>query len=86
MTRPVAASRSDYRLNYPMTDLSNEGYLCRLRGTGECLEFALRHPEETEYGVWGGTTPGERRELRKRRPRPKLVLPKFYPTWQNRRR
>jgi len=31
---------------------------------GECLEFALRNPEETEYGVWGGTTPGERRRLR----------------------
>jgi WhiB family transcriptional regulator, redox-sensing transcriptional regulator len=27
---------------------------------GECLEFALRNPEETEYGVWGGTSPGER--------------------------
>jgi hypothetical protein len=25
---------------------------------GECLEFALRYPEGTEYGVWGGTTPG----------------------------
>jgi WhiB family redox-sensing transcriptional regulator len=31
---------------------------------GECLEFAIRYPEETEYGVWGGTTPGERRRLR----------------------
>jgi hypothetical protein len=25
---------------------------------GDCLEFALRYPEETEFGVWGGTTPG----------------------------
>jgi hypothetical protein len=25
---------------------------------GECLEFALRNPEETEYGVCGGITPG----------------------------
>jgi WhiB family transcriptional regulator, redox-sensing transcriptional regulator len=31
---------------------------------GECLEFALRHPYETEFGVWGGTTPGQRRKLR----------------------
>jgi WhiB family transcriptional regulator, redox-sensing transcriptional regulator len=31
---------------------------------GECLEFALRSPDETEFGVWGGTTPGERRKLR----------------------
>jgi WhiB family redox-sensing transcriptional regulator len=30
----------------------------------ECLEFALRNPEETEFGVWGGTTPGQRRKLR----------------------
>jgi WhiB family transcriptional regulator, redox-sensing transcriptional regulator len=33
---------------------------------GECLEFALRNPEETEYGVWGGTMPGQRRRLRGR--------------------
>jgi WhiB family redox-sensing transcriptional regulator len=31
---------------------------------GECLEFALSYPEETEYGLWGGTTPGQRRRLR----------------------
>jgi WhiB family redox-sensing transcriptional regulator len=31
---------------------------------GECLEFAIRNPDETEFGVWGGTTPGERRKLR----------------------
>jgi WhiB family redox-sensing transcriptional regulator len=31
---------------------------------GECLEFAIRHPDETEFGVWGGTTPGQRRRLR----------------------
>ena len=23
----------------------------------QCLEYALRHPESTEYGIWGGTTP-----------------------------
>jgi WhiB family redox-sensing transcriptional regulator len=33
---------------------------------GECLELALSYPEETEYGVWGGTTPGQRRRLRGR--------------------
>jgi WhiB family redox-sensing transcriptional regulator len=31
---------------------------------GECLEFVLRNPEESEFGVWGGTTPGQRRRLR----------------------
>jgi WhiB family transcriptional regulator, redox-sensing transcriptional regulator len=31
---------------------------------GECLEFAIRNPEETEYGIWGGTSPGQRRRLR----------------------
>jgi hypothetical protein len=25
---------------------------------GECLEFALRYPEETEFGIWGGLRPG----------------------------
>jgi hypothetical protein len=33
---------------------------------GESLEFALRNPDETEFGVWGGTTPGQRRRLRGR--------------------
>jgi WhiB family transcriptional regulator, redox-sensing transcriptional regulator len=31
---------------------------------GECLEFALRNPDETEFGVWGGATPSQRRRLR----------------------
>jgi hypothetical protein len=31
--------------------------VCKVEG--ECLEFSLRYPEETEYGVWGGTTPGQ---------------------------
>lgn len=30
----------------------------------ECLEYALTRPEV--YGVWGGLTPVERRELRQR--------------------
>lgn len=30
----------------------------------ECLEYALARPEV--YGVWGGLSPVERRELRKR--------------------
>jgi hypothetical protein len=27
---------------------------CEVRG--ECLELTLRNPDETEFGVWGGTT------------------------------
>ena len=27
----------------------------------QCLEYALRHPESAEYGVWGGTTATQRR-------------------------
>jgi WhiB family redox-sensing transcriptional regulator len=34
--------------------------------TGECLAFALA--DVTLVGVWGGTTPGERRVLRTRLP------------------
>jgi hypothetical protein len=30
-----------------------------------CLAFALEHPEETEFGVWGGTTPRQREQLQK---------------------
>jgi hypothetical protein len=33
---------------------------------GECLELALRNPDETEFGVWGGTTPGQSWRLRGR--------------------
>ena len=29
----------------------------------ECLDYALRH--SIEFGVWGGTTPYERRQLRR---------------------
>lgn len=28
-----------------------------------CLEYALRHPEPAEYGVWGGTTVAQRRRI-----------------------
>ena len=29
----------------------------------QCLEYALQHPESTEYGVWGGTTVAQRRRI-----------------------
>ena len=29
----------------------------------QCLEYALQHPESTEYGIWGGTTPPQRRRI-----------------------
>ena len=29
----------------------------------QCLEYALRHPESAEYGIWGGTTPPQRRRI-----------------------
>ena len=29
----------------------------------QCLEYALRHPESAEYGVWGGTTVTQRRRI-----------------------
>ena len=31
----------------------------------ECLGFALNDPDALEWGVWGGTSPRERRELRR---------------------
>jgi WhiB family transcriptional regulator, redox-sensing transcriptional regulator len=30
-----------------------------------CAEYALKHPEMAEYGVWGGMSENERRSLRK---------------------
>ena len=29
----------------------------------QCLEYALQHPESTEYGIWGSTTPPQRRRI-----------------------
>jgi len=29
----------------------------------QCLEYALRHPESAEYGIWGGTTVPQRRRI-----------------------
>ena len=37
----------------------------------ECLEFALQIKED--YGIWGGTTPEERKLIRRRRQRNKTV-------------
>ncbi|HEX9992492.1 MAG TPA: WhiB family transcriptional regulator [Acidimicrobiales bacterium] len=39
---------------------------CPVRG--ECLEFVLWSPDG-RWGVWGGTTPLERRRLRRQRAR-----------------
>ena len=36
---------------------------CRVRV--ECLDYAVRRPEV--FGVWGGTSPTERVEIRRRR-------------------
>jgi WhiB family transcriptional regulator, redox-sensing transcriptional regulator len=30
----------------------------------ECLAFALENPEASEYGIWGGLSPSQRRRLR----------------------
>lgn len=32
----------------------------------ECREYALKNPEKTEYGVWGGLSELERRAIRRR--------------------
>jgi WhiB family redox-sensing transcriptional regulator len=31
-----------------------------------CLTWALENPESAEFGVWGGTSPEERRKLKRR--------------------
>ena len=33
--------------------------------TGDCLAFALATPEARDFGVWGGTTKGQRTKLRR---------------------
>ena len=35
----------------------------------ECLEFALGFDYDEDFGIFGGTTPGRRREIRKERTR-----------------
>ncbi|QGJ92058.1 WhiB family transcription factor [Gordonia phage Keelan] len=29
----------------------------------QCRAFAIDNPELTQYGIWGGTTPAERRKI-----------------------
>ncbi len=33
--------------------------------TTECLDYALAVPEARDFGVWGGTTKGQRTKLRR---------------------
>jgi WhiB family transcriptional regulator, redox-sensing transcriptional regulator len=35
-----------------------------------CLTEALHHPDEVDVGIWGATTPEDRRTLRRRRQHP----------------
>ena len=35
----------------------------------ECLRWALDNPEQSEFGIWGATTPAERAEIRRRNTR-----------------
>jgi WhiB family transcriptional regulator, redox-sensing transcriptional regulator len=39
----------------------------------ECLSFALENGEVD--GVWGGTTPAERRKMRRKAPKPRSIEP-----------
>lgn len=38
-----------------------------------CLETALSHRVEADVGIWGGTTPGQRRQIRRDRLQPEAV-------------
>lgn len=38
--------------------------ICPVRDA--CLSIALADPELSAYGIWGGTTPGQRMRLRRR--------------------
>lgn len=39
-----------------------------------CLDTALTHRVEADVGIWGGTTPGQRRQLRRDRRQPEPAL------------
>jgi WhiB family redox-sensing transcriptional regulator len=45
----------------------------------DCLEDALAYDDYDDYGIWGGTTPGERRHIRHQRRRGVLAAPMFDP-------
>lgn len=38
-----------------------------------CLDTALSHRVEADVGIWGGTTPGQRRQIRRDRLQPEAV-------------
>lgn len=73
---PGAACRDvDPDLHHPDGAESSPGYrrqakdaraVCRRCPVlTECLTWALAHPQQTEHGVWGATTPAERRAVRR---------------------
>ena len=35
----------------------------------ECLKYALDNPEDSKWGIWGGTTEKQRRAIRKKHKR-----------------
>lgn len=35
----------------------------------QCLRWALDNPSISQFGIWGGTTPGDRDRMRSREPR-----------------
>lgn len=45
------------------------GYCRECPVMARCLEEALRRSPDADYGIWGGTTEAERRQLRKGRNR-----------------
>ena len=51
--------------------------------SADCLDWAVRHPAASEYGVWGGMTERERRPLHRPEPhvpRPVSVIAKYCPS------
>mgnify|MGYP003340166877 CR=1 FL=1 len=46
-------------------ELTDTGQPCPVRH--DCLEYALRFDSDEDYGIFGGTTPSERRLIRRER-------------------
>lgn len=66
----AACRGTDLSLWFPSRETTDDTYAlarsicdgCEVRA--ECLGFALAIPPESDVGIWAGTTPPERTELR----------------------
>ena len=56
----------DHDLEHPpLTKADVDSDVASIKVRAECLKFALGDPDALDHGIWGGTSAGERRRMRR---------------------